>query len=50
MRVHSKGKFLTKFIDVRLGWAWLTGTDTTAFHATVLIKVLYYRLFASLYL
>ncbi len=48
MRVRPKGKLVAKFIDVRLGWAWVTGT--TAFHATVLIKVLYYRLLASLYL
>jgi hypothetical protein len=41
MRVRFEGKLVAKFVDVRLGWAWVTGT--TAFHATVLIEVLYFR-------
>jgi len=37
---HAKGRLLSLFVSIRLGWDWYTVTNVTAFYSMKLITVI----------
>jgi hypothetical protein len=40
LRLHFKGRLLALPANIRLGWKWVTGQNTSAYYTTILITII----------